>query len=111
MAKRAKCPKCQRDTWSEKWLQCSSGDCLYAGSKTFGEVAVKKAKARADAAGDKRQQKRKTFAPTAEEVREQGPAGVVTSGSMRLRPLPGEKCPTCNRKVPKRRKADATDSL
>ena len=100
--KRQSCPKCKRDTWSEKWKVCTS-----CGASDYQFVATAKAAlARADAAGDKRQQKRKTktlmetFAPTAEEVREQG---GVTSGSMRLRPLPGEKCPTCNRKVPPRR--------
>ena len=119
MTKRAKCPKCHRDTWSEKW-GCSA--CGY--TATPWKMSVREAKARADASGDKRQKKRiahadaknrgdykgpvAIFQPTAEELAEQA-VGVVTSGSMRLRAKPGETCPTCNRKVPKRRKADAAD--
>ena len=169
MTKRAKCPKCKRDTWSEKWESCSS---CHSQTDNPALDAADKAQARADAAGDKRQsrsqQRRlskqvgvgtpveedveatdamgrramdamvKHFQPSAEEVevkswedvplqtsdwpagklsrdamsREQDDGPVITvvtnQGKFDLvPPKPGATCPTCNRKVPKRRKADA----
>ena len=155
MAKRAKCPKCGCDAWSEKNQQCSacgSGWTPYPAQSirehSDPNWAAAEAKARADAAGNRRQEKRSlhlgipfrpsaeeerettheasvrhamenSFVPSAEELAEQadGPAPIPVSDTVLARlaqqfgppqPSPGEKCPTCNRKVPKRRKADGT---
>ena len=168
MAKRAKCPKCGCDAWSEKNQQCSacgSGWTPYPAQSirehSDPNWAAAEAKARADAAGDRRQVRRSEkenverltqrawnegepegdagdkrqekrslhlgipFRPSADELEQaDGPLRakfraaegttitVETTNAGKLKlipPAPGEKCPTCNRKVPKRRKADAAD--
>ena len=145
MPKRANCPKCGRNTWSEKWESCSS---CHSQTDNPALDAADKAQARAAAAGDKRQARRRArivpdtspdtrgathFQPSAEELAEQGadlplqtsdwPAGKLSRDAMSreqddgpvitvvtnqgkfdlVPPKPGATCPTCNRKVPKRR--------